>query len=97
MRKLALILPLAMMSCGPIPVQQAERQCLERARLAEQPRGSVGIGVGSGGRTASNIEINVSSDFILGRDPSAVFDTCVMQKSGQAPTRSLMSFPEWRG
>lgn len=97
MRKLALLIPVALMSCGPIPVQQAERQCLERARQARAPTGSVGIGIGSSGRVASNIEINVSSDFIMGRDPSAVFETCVMQKSGQAPTRSLMSFPEWRG
>jgi hypothetical protein len=97
MRKLALLIPLALTSCGPIPVQQAERQCLDRARLAQQPRGEVGIGIGTGGRAVSNIEINVSSDFILGRDPSAVFATCVMQKSGQAPTRSLSSFPEWKG
>ena len=92
-----LLVPVALMSCGPVPVQQAERQCFERARLAQAPRGEVGFGIGSGGRTAGNIEINVSSDFILGRDPSAVFDSCVMQKSGVAPTRSLMSFPEWRG
>lgn len=97
MGKLVLILPLVLLSCGPIPVQQAERQCLERARLAQQPRGEIGFGVASGGRAVGNVEINVSSDFLLGRDPSAVFQTCVYQKSGQAPTRSLMSFPEWKG
>lgn len=97
MRKLVLIVPVILMSCGPVTVQQAERQCLERARLAQQPRGEIGLGVGSGGRALGRFEINVSSDYILGRDPSAVFDTCVMQKSGEAPTRSLMSFPEWKG
>lgn len=97
MRKFALVLPLALLACGPIPVVQAERQCLERARLAQQPRGEVAFGVGPGGRAVSKLEINVSSDFIMGRDPSAVYQTCVMQKSGQAPTRSLMSFPEWKG
>lgn len=97
MRKLILIIPLALLGCGPIPVHQAERECLQRARLAQQPRGEIGIGVGTGGRAVSNFEINVSSDYIMGRDPSAVYQTCVMQRSGQAPTRSLMSFPEWKG
>ena len=97
MRKLMLLVPVTLLSCGPIPVQQAERQCLDRARAAQQPRGEIGVGVGNGGRAVGSIEINVSSDFIMGRDPSAVWQSCVMQKSGQAPTRSLMSFPEWKG
>lgn len=91
------LLPLALLACGPIPVERAERQCLERARLAQQPRGEVNLGVGSGGRTSAGIELTVTSDYIMGRDPSAVYDLCVQQKSGQPPTRPLYSFPEWRG
>jgi hypothetical protein len=92
------LLPLALMAaCGPIPVDRAERQCFERARLAQQPRGEVNLGVGSGGRTHAGIEVTVTSDYIMGRDPSAVYDLCVQQKSGQPPTRPLYSFPEWRG
>ncbi len=97
MRLLALVPLLLLPACGPLTVQQAERQCFERARLAAAPRGVVGFGVGSDGRAGANVEINLSSDFLTGRDPSAVFDSCVYQKSGQPPSRPLSSFPEWKG
>ena len=97
MRALWLLPVAALVACGPIPVERAERQCLERARLAQQPRGEINLGVGSGGRTSAGIELTVTSDYIMGRDPSAVYDLCVQQKSGQPPTRPLYSFPEWRG
>ena len=92
-----LLLPILAMACGPIPVDRAEQQCLDRAQLAAKPRGEVRAGVGSNGETKAGIKLEVSSDFIMGRDPSAVFDACVYQKSGQPPTRPLYSFPEWRG
>lgn len=93
-----LILPiLALAACGPIPVQRAEQQCLDRARLAAKPRGMVSAGVTSGGNATAGLKLEVSSDYLLGRDPSAVFDACVYQKSGEPPTRPLYSFPEWKG
>lgn len=92
------LLPVALLvACGPIPVDRAEKQCFERARLAQQPRGSISGGVGSDGRVKGGFEVTVTSDYIMGRDPSAVYDLCVYQKSGQPPTRPLYSFPEWRG
>lgn len=75
-----------LMACGPIPVDQAERACAEDARLAERPRGRVGLGVGSGGGVGV-LDVTVSSDFLLGRDPSQVYDACVKSRSGQFPTR----------
>lgn len=95
--RLIVLLPVIVAACGPIPVEQAERQCLERARLAQQPRGEIGVGVDSTGTARGNFEVTVTSDYIMGRDPSAVYDLCVQQKSGQAPTRPLYSFPEWKG
>ncbi len=89
MRKILILLALA--GCGPISVEQAERQCYERARLAEQPRGSVSVGVGSGGRTAAGVELNVSTDYLMGRDPGQVYDNCVVNKSGQMPSRPFSS------
>lgn len=77
-------------ACGPIPVQQAEKLCLERARLAQQPRGEIAVGAGSDGVVGS-FEVTVTSDYIMGKDPSAVFDACVFQKSGQPPSRPLYS------
>ena len=97
MRWLALGLPALLLACGPIPLPQAERECYQRARLAQQPRGEIGVGVGSDGKVRSRLEMTVTSDFLQGRDPSAVYDACVFQKSGQAPSRPLYSFPDWKG
>lgn len=97
MRVLLLLPFLAFAACGPVPVNRAEQQCLDRALLAAKPRGMISAGVNSSGNATGGLRLQVSSDFLLGRDPSAVFDTCVYQKSGQPPTRPLYSFPEWRG
>lgn len=91
---LAVLLGLA--GCGPMTLAQAERQCFERARLAKQPRGEVSVGASSDGRTAAGLELNVSSDFLLGRDPAAVYESCVMQKAGEPPSRPLYMRPDWR-
>lgn len=96
MRALWLI-PLLLVACGPIPVDRAERQCLDRAQLAAKPRGMVSAGVSSNGKASGGLSLEVSSDYLMGRDPSAVFDLCVYQKAGVPPTRPLYSFPEWRG
>jgi hypothetical protein len=96
MKRLVVLPFLILAACGPLSVAEAERQCLERARLAKAPTGEVTIGVGSGGKTSAGIEVEVGSDFILGRDPSAVFESCVMQKSGELPSRPLMQQPGWR-
>lgn len=93
-----MLLPiLALVACGPIPVNRAEQLCFDRARLAAKPRGTIRAGFDSNGNTRAGMELNISSDYIMGRDPSAVFDSCVYQRSGQPPTRPLYSFPEWRG
>ena len=60
-------------ACGPMTLAEAERQCFERARLAKQPRGEVTVGASSDGRTAAGLELNLSSDFLLGKDPAAVW------------------------
>jgi hypothetical protein len=93
----ALVLLGFLAACGPMTLAEAERQCFERARLAQQPRGEVSVGVGSGGRAAGGIELNVSSDYLLGRDPSAVYETCVVSKSGEPPSRPLYARPDWKG
>tara|TARA_R110002096_G_scaffold193939_18_gene375939 strand:+ start:657 stop:956 length:300 start_codon:yes stop_codon:yes gene_type:complete len=94
LRPPSLLLLLA--ACGPITVQSAEKLCFERARLAEQPRGEVSAGL-SNGKPAGGFKIEVSSDYLLGRDPSAVYDQCVLQKSGQPPSQPLYSRTDWKG
>lgn len=85
---------LVLAACGPVSVQQAERECLPKARLAQQPRGEVAVGVDSNGRVGSRAEVTVSSDFLLGRDPNQVFETCVIQRSGALPSKPFYSYPE---
>lgn len=96
MKRLLVLLPL-LAACGPMSVAEAERQCFDRARLAQQPRGEVSVGVGSGGKAAGGFSLEVSSDYLMGRDPAAVFETCVMQKSGEPPSRPLYQMPGWKG
>lgn len=94
---LGCLVPLALAACGPMTLAEAERQCFERARLAQQPRGEVSVGASSDGRTAAGFELNVSSDFLLGKDPAAVYESCVMSKAGEPPSRPLYMRPDWRG
>jgi hypothetical protein len=83
-------------ACGPMSLAEAERQCFERARLAKQPRGEVSVGARSDGRTAAGLEVEISSDFLLGKDPAAVYESCVMNKAGEPPSRPLYMRPDWR-
>lgn len=70
--------------------ERAYEQCSERARLAAGPRGSVGIGVGSGGRAVGGLDVTISSDFLAGRDPYIVYDNCFRRLTGAGPTRPLV-------
>ena len=97
MKPYPLLVLLFLGACGPIPLAEAERQCVERARLAQQPQGELAMGVGSGGRSSQELTVEVSSDFLAGRDPAAVYDSCVRQRAGQAPSRPLSAQPGWTG
>ncbi len=94
---LALSALLVLAACGPIPLPQAERECFQKARLAQQPRGEISLGANSDGKAVGGVELTVTSDYIMGRDPSAVYDSCVMQRAGVPPSRPLYSYPEWQG
>jgi hypothetical protein len=87
--KKALVFCFLVTACGPVPLVQAEKECLQRAQLAQQPRGEVSLG----GKPAGGLTVGISSDFIQGRDPSQVFDSCVFQRSGQMPSRSFNTYP----
>jgi hypothetical protein len=90
-------LGLTMLSaCGPIPFPQAEQQCLEPARLAQGPRGSVGVVADSEGNVGATFTIGVSMDYLAGRDPDQVYANCVFNRSGQAPSRPFSSLPQLR-
>ena len=54
---------------------EAERQCFERARLAQKPRGEISVGATSDGRRGAAVELEITSDYLLGKDPSAVYES----------------------
>lgn len=91
MRGFVILSCLAAVACAatPISVEEAMTACTERARAATKPTGAASIGVNSSGKVSSGLTIGVSSDFLTGRDPNAVYRECVIEKSGQQPTRPL--------
>ncbi|MFZ1728240.1 MAG: hypothetical protein WBO29_15845 [Albidovulum sp.] len=92
----AFAVALLLAACGPMTVERAERECFSRAYHAASPRGKVKVGAGNGGARAV-LDLTITSDFIQGRDPSAVYDACVYQKSGQPPRQPLYTLPDWKG
>lgn len=98
---MALALIGAMAACGPIPVERAERACLRDAELAVRPRTSVAVGIGAGPdggtRGFGNVSLEMSGDYLMGRDPAQVFDRCVQRRAGQPPRRPLAQQPGWTG
>ncbi len=91
-----LALMAALAACGPVPVEQAERQCLSQAQLAQHPRGSVAVGTTSHG-PAARVDLRISGDFLMGRDPDQVYSECVYRRAGQLPRNPLSSQPAWKG
>lgn len=91
--------PLALAACAPMTLVDAERVCLSDARAAAGPEGAVRVGVGSGGRHGTHsytgFEMSISSDYIMGRDPSEVYAACVQRRAGQPPSRPLYDQPAW--
>lgn len=97
LRPLAALPVLALLvACGPMPVDQAMKQCIEPARLAQKPRGEIGIRMDSHGNVGTRFEIGISSDYLQGRDPDQVFAQCVQNRSGQPPLYPFSSMPESR-
>ncbi|MBM1220172.1 hypothetical protein JQU17_09025 [Ponticoccus sp. SC2-23] len=76
-------------ACTPVPVdpEEAARECEERARAAQGPTGTVTAGVNSNTGGFAGLEIGITSDFLLGKDPLAVYSDCVWNLTGQAPFR----------
>ncbi len=76
-------------ACAPMSVERAEEACFDRAGL-------VAVGAGTGG-AKGKLELSVSSDWLQGKDPAALYNSCVYQKSGRLPRRPLYDRPDWKG
>ena len=83
-------LGLALTACGPMSPERAADMCEDRARAAAGPTGEVGVGISSRDGVIGRLEIGVTSDYLRGRDPFEVYDSCVREKTGQGPIRPLV-------
>ena len=80
---------LALAACGPavIDPERAAQLCEARAQAAQGPTGEVTVGVNSESGGFGGLSVGLSSDFLAGRDPLAVYESCVMQRTGNPPIR----------
>ncbi len=88
MRALVL-LPVLLAACtaGPVNPYQAADVCEQRARAAQGPTGEVRAGISSDRGGVFEADIGITDDFIRGRDPQAVYESCVYRKTGEPPVR----------
>ena len=87
MRAVGLLVMLAACTVPPVSPERAAEICEERARAAQGPTGRVTVGTNSNSGAFGGAQVGVSSDFIAGRDPETVYETCVFDRTGQAPIR----------
>lgn len=76
-------------ACGPISPEKAAERCEERARAAMGPTGEIGVGVSSHEGPKTRLKVEVTTDYLRGRDPFEVYDTCVRNLTGQGPVRPV--------
>lgn len=74
-------------ACTPISREQAADRCEQRARAAQAPEAELEVGVNSRTGTFVGGSIGISSDFIRGADPIAVYESCVVNLTGELPIR----------
>ena len=88
MRLLPLIaLAMIVAGCAPPTPEQAAQRCEERAQAAQAPRVGLTLGANSDSGAFASGSISVSGDLLRGRDPLEVYETCVIQMTGQPPIR----------
>ena len=87
---------LALVACGPVPLVQAEADCRSRADQAAAPSGSVGVTFSSDGSVETNLSVGVTSDYLKGRNPTEVYNQCVLARAGQPPSRPYIALPPLR-
>lgn len=87
--RVVFLLPAFMLlaACGPLSPERAAEVCEDKARAATGPTGEIGIGIGTGGKVDSRLEIGVTSDYLRGLDPYQVYEDCVRRETGQGPIR----------
>lgn len=81
---------LALSACNtPMTPERAADRCEERARAAQGPEVGVTLGANSDSGPFASGSIGISLDAIQGRDPIAVYESCVMNLTGEMPIRPV--------
>lgn len=70
----------------PTPEEAAQR-CEQRAQAAQAPNVGGTVGVNSQTGTSVGLSIGLSADLLRGRDPLEVYETCVIDLTGEPPIR----------
>ena len=70
----------------PDPARVADR-CEERARAAQGPTAGLTVGVNSNSGGFAEGNIGLTSDYLAGRDPIQVYESCVFRQTGALPIR----------
>lgn len=84
---IATALLLAACDVPPPTPEEAALRCEERARAAQGPTGSVAVGANSEDGPYSAVSIGITADYLSGRDPLDVYNSCVIRLTGSAPYR----------
>ena len=89
MRKLWLLSALGLAACElpPISPERAAERCEDRARAAQGPEVSATFGVNSNSGGFASGSVGISSDYLRGLDPVAVYESCVQNLTGEPPIR----------
>jgi hypothetical protein len=76
-------------ACEPVPVdpEAAARDCERRAQAAQGPTGEITLGANSEDGPFGGVAIGISGDYLAGRDPLAVYEECVVDRTGALPIR----------
>lgn len=74
-------------ACTPMTPERAAERCEERARAAQGPEIDLGIGANSESGLRTSGTLSISVDAMRGLDPIAVYESCVLNLTGEAPIR----------
>lgn len=90
MMRIALVMAAVMVAgCTPITPERAADRCEERARAAQGPEIGLTLGANSDSGPFASGSIGISADAIRGLDPVAVYESCVMNLTGEPPIRPV--------
>ncbi|WP_439154085.1 hypothetical protein [Yoonia sp.] len=80
---------LALSACSTTPPtpEEAARICEKRAQAAQAPEVGMTIGASSSDGPFASASIALSADLLRGRDPMEVYESCVIELTGEMPIR----------